>query len=87
MNLARMSANGHVIVPLEIRQKLRLREGDKLLFVEQANGQIAIDNASFDAIARAQKAFCGAAADFAVKDESDIQHLVDEVRYGTKTAT
>ena len=39
MNLAKVSANGQVTVPVEIRRKLHLKEGDKLLFVEQ-DGEI-----------------------------------------------
>jgi len=82
MNLAKVSANGQVTVPIEIRKKLRLKEGDKLLFVER-DGEIVIDNASAAAIVRAQAAFAGAASDFGVADEEDVQSLVDEVRYKT----
>ncbi|MDR1487091.1 MAG: AbrB/MazE/SpoVT family DNA-binding domain-containing protein, partial [Deltaproteobacteria bacterium] len=32
MNLARVSANGQITVPVEIRRALRLKEGDKVLF-------------------------------------------------------
>jgi AbrB family looped-hinge helix DNA binding protein len=81
MNLAKVSANGQVTVPVEIRRRLRLKEGDKLLFIER-NGQIVIDNASATAILRAQDAFAGAAEDFGVSSADDVQSLVDEVRYG-----
>jgi len=43
-----------------------------------------INNASATAIINAQKAFEGAAKDFGVKSEDDVQQLVDEVRYGKK---
>ena len=36
MNLAKVSANGQVTVPVEIRRRLQLKEGDKLLFIERA---------------------------------------------------
>jgi len=85
MNLARVSANGQVTVPVEIRRKLNLREGDKILFFERRTGEIAIDNASSTAIFNAQRAFEGAAADFGVNCEADVQKLVDETRYGDKT--
>lgn len=84
MNLAKVSANGQVTVPIEIRRKLRLREGDKLLFIER-EGEIVINNASAAAIVRAQDAFAGAAKDFGVTNEEDIQNLVDAVRYGAST--
>ena len=82
MNLAKVSANGQVTVPVEIRRKLHLKEGDKLLFVEQ-DGEIIIRNTSATAIVRAQEAFAGAAKDFGVADSADVQGLVDETRYGS----
>jgi len=82
MNLAKISANGQVTVPVEIRRKLRLKEGDKLLFVERG-GEVVINNASATAIIQAQAAFAGAAQDFGVANDDDVQKLVDEVRYGT----
>ena len=81
MNLAKLSANGQVTVPVEIRRKLELKEGDKLLFLER-NGEIVIHNASAAALVRAQETFAGAAKDFGVSDEKEVQTLVDEVRYG-----
>ncbi|MDR2575851.1 MAG: AbrB/MazE/SpoVT family DNA-binding domain-containing protein [Treponema sp.] len=84
MNLAKVSTNGQVTVPVEIRRKLNLKEGDKILFFERAGGEIVINNASATAIVNAQKSFEGAAKDFNVNSEADVQRLVDEVRYGEK---
>lgn len=81
MNLAKVSASGQVTVPVEIRRKLHLKEGNKLLFIEHG-GEIIIRNASATAIVRAQEAFAGAAQDFGVADSADVQGLVDETRYG-----
>jgi AbrB family looped-hinge helix DNA binding protein len=80
MNLAKVSANGQVTVPVEIRRRLQLKEGDKLLFIEQG-GEIIVRNASATAIVRAQEAFAGAAKDFGAADSADVQGLVDEIRY------
>jgi hypothetical protein len=41
-----------------------------------------VDNASVSAILKAQKAFVGAAKDFGVENENDVQRMVDEMRYG-----
>jgi len=84
MNLAKVSANGQVTVPAEIRRKLNLREGDKIIFFERRDGEVVINNASSTAIINAQKAFEGAAKEFGVNSEEDVQRLVDEVRYGDK---
>ena len=84
MNLAKVSANGQVTVPVEIRRKLNLKEGDKILFFERTDGEVVINNASATAIMNAQKAFDGAAGDFGVISEEDVQRLVNEVRYNKK---
>ena len=81
MNLARLSANGQVTVPIEIRKKLNLKEGDKILFFERDDGEVVINNASASAIINAQKAFKGASAQFGVKSEEEVQQLINEVRY------
>ena len=82
MNLARVSANGQITVPVEIRRLLGIRTGDKLLFLQKQDGEIVISNASAEAIRKAQIAFAGAAEALGVTNEDDIQALVDEVRYG-----
>jgi antitoxin PrlF len=82
MNLAKISANGQITVPVEIRRALKVKEGDKLLFLQRENGEIIVDNASASAIIKAQKALTGVAETMGVKDEDDVQALVDEVRYG-----
>jgi AbrB family looped-hinge helix DNA binding protein len=82
MNLAKVSANGQITVPVEIRRRLMLKEGDKILFIERENGEIVINNASATAILRAQKAFEDVAEAIGIKDEDEVQALVDEVRYG-----
>jgi len=82
MNLAKISANGQITVPVEIRRRLMLKEGDKIIFIERENGEIVINNASAAAILKAQKAFEGVAEAIGVKDEDEAQSLVDEVRYG-----
>jgi AbrB family looped-hinge helix DNA binding protein len=84
MNLAKVSTNGQVTVPVEIRRKLNLKEGDKILFFERSEGEIVINNASATAIINAQKAFEGAAKEFGVNSDEDVQRLVDEVRYNEK---
>jgi AbrB family looped-hinge helix DNA binding protein len=84
MNLAKVSANGQVTVPVEIRRKLNLKEGDKILFFERGDGEVVINNASATAIINAQRAFEGAARDFGVNSEEDVQRLIDEERYGER---
>ncbi len=82
MNLAKISANGQITVPVEIRRLLGLKSGDKILFFQKQDGEVVISNASTQAIRKAQTAFADAAETMGITSEDDIQALVDEVRYG-----
>lgn len=81
MNLAKISANGQITVPIEIRRLLGLKSGDKLLFFQKQNGEVVVSNASAQAIRKAQASFAGAAEVMGVTSEDDVQALVDEIRY------
>ncbi|MCL2860192.1 MAG: AbrB/MazE/SpoVT family DNA-binding domain-containing protein [Oscillospiraceae bacterium] len=76
MNLAKVSINGQITVPVEIRRKLRVKDGDKLIFVENKDGEIIIKNSSIIAIKEAQKE---------LKDvkigEDEILNDIMELRY------
>jgi antitoxin PrlF len=82
MNLAKVSSNGQITVPVEIRRLLGIKSGDKILFFQNKNGDVVVSNASAKAIRKAQAAFSGAAEEMGIKNEDDVQALVDEVRYG-----
>jgi len=82
MDLAKISDNGQITVPVEIRRLLGVKSGDKILFVQKPNGEIVVNNASAQAIYDAQQSFEGVAEDIGVDNEDDVQDLVDEVRYG-----
>jgi AbrB family looped-hinge helix DNA binding protein len=81
VNLAKVSANGQITVPMEIRRRLKLKEGDKVLFIERENGEIVIDNASAMAVVKAQRAFADVAKTAGIGSEDEVQAFVDEVRY------
>jgi len=80
MNLAKLSANGQITVPAEVRRRLHLVPGDKLLFLEKPNGEVVVAKAGLTALAQAQAAFADAAIDFGVNDEDGAQALVDDLR-------
>jgi len=84
MNLAKVTSAGQITVPVEVRRLLNLKAGDKVLFTQNAIGEIVVDNASLNAIRKAQKAFEGVAAELGYPSEDDIQSWVDEVRYGKR---
>jgi AbrB family looped-hinge helix DNA binding protein len=55
MNLARVSSNGQITVPVEIRRILNLKTGDKMLFLMRDNGEVIVGNSSLFALQEAQK--------------------------------
>jgi AbrB family looped-hinge helix DNA binding protein len=82
MNLAKLTAAGQITVPVDIRRLLKLKEGDKILFAQNERGEVVIDNASINAIRKAQKAVEGVAEELGNPSEDEIQSWVDEIRYG-----
>ncbi|MDR2163738.1 MAG: AbrB/MazE/SpoVT family DNA-binding domain-containing protein [Clostridiales Family XIII bacterium] len=82
MNLVKLSANGQITVPAEIRRLLGLNPGDKILLSQNESGEIVLGNASTKALYKAQNAMDGVARQLGLRDENDVQKLVDEVRYG-----
>ena len=80
MNLAKISQNGQITLPVEIRRMLGLKTGDKILFFQNENGDIVLSNASASAILKAQRAFVGAAEALGVSDEEDVQSIIDKMR-------
>ncbi|MCD8208241.1 MAG: AbrB/MazE/SpoVT family DNA-binding domain-containing protein [Bacteroidales bacterium] len=55
MNLAKVSANGQITVPVEIRRLLSLSSGDKILFLRNGDGEVVLSNAA-NAIVRRGRA-------------------------------
>ena len=82
MNLAKISQNGQITVPIEIRRLLALKTGDKVLFLQNDDGEVVVSNASSTAIRKAQAAFYGAADALGVKNDQDVQDMIDELRGG-----
>ena len=79
MELAKITARGQVTIPVEIRKKLRVKDGDKVIFVED-NGRIIVENAAMTTLKNAQNAFAGEAERLGLKTEQDVVALVKKVR-------
>lgn len=79
MELSRISSKGQVTIPIDIRKKLCLKEGDKVLFVEE-EGKIFIANASLVALKKIQVAMEGEAEKAGLKTEQDVADLVKSIR-------
>lgn len=54
MELAKVTSRGQITLPLAIRRKLDVKEGDKVAFYEE-NGRIVVENAAKLTIAQEKK--------------------------------
>lgn len=79
MELSRISSKGQVTIPVDIRKKLNLKEGDKVLFFEE-EGKVYIANASLIALRQMQMAMEGEAAKAGLVSEDDVNYLVKSIR-------
>ena len=83
MELAKITTRGQLTLPIEIRRKLKVGEGDKVVFFEE-NGRIMVENAAKLAFARIREAFDGGAERLGLKTEQDVADMVKEVRRKAK---
>lgn len=83
MELAKITTRGQITLPLEIRKRLKVGEGDKVVFYED-NGRIVVENAAKLAFAQVREDFKGEAARLGLKDEEDVVALVKDVRRKAK---
>lgn len=79
MELAKITVRGQITIPVGIRKKLGVKDGDKVIFIEE-NGRIIMENAAMIALKSAQDAFEGEAQRLGLETEQDVVDMVKEVR-------
>lgn len=79
MELAKVTSKGQITIPIDIRKKLGVKEGDKVLFIEEGD-RIFLMNSSMTALRKAQAAFAGEAERLGLKDEQDVAGMISELR-------
>ena len=79
MELAKVTSKGQITIPKEIRDKLKLKEGSKILFFQRGD-EIIIKNASMIALEKIQKEFEGEAERLGLETEEDVVKLIKEFR-------
>ncbi len=79
MELAKVTSKGQITIPIEIRRKLGIKEGDKVLLIEE-QGRVIMMNSSMEALRKAQAAFAGEAERLGLKNEQDVVDLISELR-------
>jgi len=79
MEVAKITSRGQVTIPIDIRKKLGVKEGDKIIFIEDDN-KIIVANAAKIAFVHMKMAFTNEAERMGIVNEQDVVTLVDEVR-------
>ena len=79
MELAKITSKGQITIPASIRKQLGVKDGDKVLFVQEGN-KVVMMNASVNALLEAQREFQGMAEALGLKGEQDVVDMVKEIR-------
>ena len=79
IDFAKVTSNAHITIPIEIRKKLGIKNGDKILFVEES-GRVYMMNSSMDALREAQRSFAGEAERLGLKDDDDVMEMIKSLR-------
>jgi antitoxin PrlF len=79
MEIAKVMSKGQVTIPIGIRKKLNIKEGDKVVFIER-DGNIIISNYAMIALQKIQNDFEGEAERLGLESEDDVVKLVKDVR-------
>jgi len=71
MELAKLTSKGQITIPQEIRKKLNLKQGDKVIFFEE-DGKIYFQNSSMVALSLIQDEMKGKASEAGFKNPEDV---------------
>jgi antitoxin PrlF len=79
MELAKLTSKGQITIPKEIRDKLKLKTGDKVIFIYEGE-KIIFANSSLIALKKIQNSMKGKAVSAGIKNGKDLDDVVQEVR-------
>lgn len=79
MDVTKISSKGQITIPVAVRNKLKLKTGDKVVIFEE-NGRFYFENASLLAFERVAEEFEGAAESAGFQTEEDMQNYMKEIR-------
>ena len=79
MDIARVTSKGQLTIPIGIRRRMNLKEGDKVVFFEQ-DGKVYVENAALIAFDRIQRDMAGEAERAGFSSEEELQKYAKEVR-------
>lgn len=79
MEVARISSKGQITIPVSIRNKLKLKAGDKIVILEE-NGRFYFENSAMMAFKRVEEAFDQEAEKAGFQTEEEMQDYMKEIR-------
>jgi len=79
MEIAKVTSNGQITIPSDIRRRLKIKDGDKVLFLECDDG-VLMFNSSMVALRQFQRDMEGEAEKVGLFTEDDVVALCREVR-------
>jgi len=79
LELAKVTSKGQITIPADIRGRLRLKPGDKVLFLED-DGRVTIENSSLVALSTIQQAMADQAWNSGLSSEDDVDDPVKQIR-------
>ena len=80
MDVAKLSSKGQLTIPQDIRNKLNLKQGDKVVFIEEADGRVYMTNASLAAFRKLTTVMHGEGAKQGLRSEADVNDFAREIR-------
>ncbi len=79
MELAKVTSKGQVTIPVAIRKRLGIKDGDKLLFIEKPEGVVMV-NPTMMAFEKIGQAFSGEAERLGLENDDDVVAMIKEIR-------
>ena len=79
MELAKITSKGQITIPKEIREKMNLKIGDKVLFLEEDN-RFYLQNSNSMVLSDFQKAMEGAAKEAGFNNPEDVVKFIKQLR-------
>jgi AbrB family looped-hinge helix DNA binding protein len=83
MELAKVTSQGQITIPADIRKYLSLKGGDKVVLIKE-NGRVVMANSTMLALKEVQESFAGVAEKMGLKNEDDVVELVKAHRKDKK---
>ena len=83
MELAKITSKGQITIPKDIREKMNLRTGDRILFFEK-DDKYFLQNSNSVALAEFQQKMKGAAEESGFKNPDDVVKYIKKLRKTAK---